>query len=202
MLCCMDWWICWFLAAKQSNPIPLLLNPRSHLWAPTWIDPSFQMYLIDPYYVFLQGEGIMQKSWHWFCSKAPVGPRHYWVLFWRYGQSTNSWTHQGLYHLMGTAVRYGRPYSFYASWIWMQGTHFVFSVFSFCFRLHSKAGRSSSWCCFFSLCGNLGVARPPYKGECQGTHVAMPKTNVRNGQRATFQRRFFLWNKLYLIVYD
>ena len=157
---------------------------------------------------FFKGKGLCinpYKSWHWFCSKASVGPRHYWVLFWRYGQSTNSWTRQGLYHLMGTAVRYGRPYSFYASWIWMQGTHFVFSVLSFCFRLHSKAGRSSSWCCFFmffSLCWNLGVARPPYKGECQGTRVAMPKTNVRNGQRATFQHRFFLWNKLYLIVYD
>ena len=77
-----------------------------------------------------------------------------------------------------------------------------FRYFPFVFGCIPKQGGVHHDVVFFSLCGNLGVARPPYKGECQGTHVAMPKTNVRNGQRATFQRRFFLWNKLYLIVYD
>ena len=118
--------------------------------------------------------------WSSFCWKLSE-PRHCWVWFWRFGRLTNLWTHQGLYHLMGTAVRYGRLCTFYVSW-----THFVFrrfSAFSFCLGLHSKAGWSSSWRCF-----NVGI----WERHCLLTQArghAMPETNVRNSQCATFQRR-------------
>ena len=61
MLCCMDWW-------KKSDSLlqskvicyPASVESRSHLWAPTWIDPSFQMYLalLILMMFFFKGKGL------------------------------------------------------------------------------------------------------------------------------------------------
>ena len=68
-----------------------------------------------------------------------------------------------------------------------------FRYFPFVFGCIPKQGgvHDVVFLCFVSLCWNLGVARPPYRGECQGTRVAMPKTNVRNGQRLHFNTDSF-----------